>query len=274
MFKRILAALFVVTVLHVPAGAETIRMAGSGGMIPLMNDLANAYMKKHPGDIVEVDQKSLGTVGGILAVRDNAVDIGMTAKRLSRELKTLKLKEFEIARVPVEFGVNSTVAVTNLSDQQVCDLYAGRITNWRQLGGGDAPVVVLTRPDTDSTYLAAAEGLSCFASSSKGDKVRVLLKSKEMADELARIPNAVGIVDSMVIAKSGGKIRPLALNGKKASPEAVAKGRWPMVKEFTLVLGKRKTPAIKSFLQFILSPQGKTIITKNDALPIAFKIDF
>lgn len=274
MIKIILAALFVVTVLSPSAGAEAIRMAGSGGMIPLMNDLADAYMKKYPGEIIEVDQKSLGTVGGILAARDNVVDIGMTAKRLSRELKALRLKEFEIARVPVEFGVNRAVTVTNLTDRQVCDLYAGRITNWRQLGGGDAPVALLSRPDSDSTYLAVAEGLGCFASNSKGDRVRVLLKSKEMADELARVSNAIGIVDSVVIVKSGGKIRPLALNGKKASPEAVARGNWPMVKEFTLVLGQRKSPAIRRFLQFIQSPQGKTIIRRNDALPTTFKIDF
>lgn len=274
MIKIILAALFVVTVLSPPAGAETIRIAGSGGMILLMNDLAQAYMKKNPGETVEVDQKSLGTVGGVLAVRDGVIDIGMTAKRLSRQLKSLKLNEFEIARVPVEFGINGNVALKGLSDRQICDLYAGKIGNWRLLGGADAPVVLLSRPDSDSTYLAVAEGLSCFAAMKPNDRVRVLLKSNEMAEELARTSNAIGMVDSVTILKSGGKIRPLALNGQKATREAVAKGSWPMVKEFTLVLGKRKTPAIRRFLQFIRSPQGKAIITRNDALPSAFRIDF
>lgn len=257
-----------------PVCAETIKIAGSGGMIPLVSELAQAYMKRNPADSVEVNKTSLGLYGGILAVKDNAVDIGMAAKRLNKEMKTLPVRAYEIARVAVEFGVNSVVDVSAISSRQLCDIYADKIVNWKELGGRDARIVLLSRPDSDATYLAVKDGLGCFATIKPSERTHVEVSSKEMYDGLSTIAYSIGMVDAVAIAESGGRIKPLALDGKRPTVETVKNGQWPMVKEFNLVLGKKRTPGIKRFLRFVQSPQGQKIIKKGDAVPSKFKIDF
>ena len=131
MIRKAARLLFccLITTAPLPAGAETIKVAGSGGMIPLVAELAKAYMKKNPADQVMVDDRSRGMVGGILEVRDGAIDIGMTAKRLSKEMRRQPVTAYEIARVAVEFGVNSSVTAKDVTDQQICDI--------RDRAGGD-----------------------------------------------------------------------------------------------------------------------------------------
>lgn len=257
-----------------PVCAETIKIAGSGGMIPLVSELAQAYMKRNPADSVEVNKTSLGIYGGVLAVRDNAVDIGMAAKRLNREMQALPVHAYEIARVAVEFGVNGTENVAALSGRQLCDIYAGKIENWKEVGGPDARIVLLSRPESDATSLAVKDGLGCFATIKPSERTHVEVSSKEMYDGLSTIAYSIGMVDAVAIAESGGRIKSLALDGKRPTVETVKNGQWPMVKEFNLVLGKKRTPGIRRFLRFVQSPQGQKIIKKEDAVPSKFKIDF
>ena len=257
-----------------PAGAETIKIAGSGGMIPLVTELAQAYMKKNPADSVEVNKTSLGIYGGVLAVRDGAVDIGMAAKRLNREMQALPVQAYEIARVAVEFGVNGAENVAALSGRQLCAIYAGKIENWKEVGGPDARIVLLSRPESDATFLAVKVGLGCFATIKPSERTHVKVSSKEMYDGLSTIAYSIGMVDAVAIAKSGGRIKPLALEGERPTLKTVKNGEWPMVKEFNLVLGRKRTPGIRRFFRFVLSPQGQRIIRNGDAVPSKLKIDF
>lgn len=253
-----------------PARAETVTIAGSGGMIPLLTALGNAYMKRHPHDRILVNPHSLTQSGGILAAKNGAVDIGMSARDLEvRELDS-SIDEYHIANVAAVVAVNSSVGVTNITSSQFCSIFSGRINNWRVLGGHDARIVVLTRPESDSTKQAFRQGIPCFANLMETPEVIQLMKSNDMLTVLQRTPDAIGIIDSIALDLAQGRARQVKLDGRSASPEEVASGRWPIVKKYTLVIHKNRKKAVGRFMQFIKSREGAALISKYDGIPVNF----
>jgi len=266
--KRTSLFLCILMLLATTAGAETLKIAGSGSMIPLVTELGNAYVKKHPADRIEVNQKSLGQPGGIAALMAGAIDIAMSAADLTPEQAQLPLKAIEIARVAGVVAVNHGVTVKGITSQQLCDIYSGKITNWRQVGGADAPILALTRPESDTTKVALRQAFACFATLSEPGKVLNLSKSKDMFDALQAKKNAIGIIDAVALEKAEGKIRPLRIDGR--SHAGMASGQWTYIHHNNLVLGKNRGAAVKRFLQFIGSPVGQAIIKKDKAIPVNF----
>jgi phosphate transport system substrate-binding protein len=133
--KQIIITIAVMAGLIQPLHAETIRIAGSGQMLPLAIDLGLAYGKKYPTDLVLVNPKSMGQRGGVQAVAEGYIDIATSARRLSDDERRLPVKAYEIASVAGFFVVNPSVSVKSLSAKQICGIYSGKITNWRQVGG-------------------------------------------------------------------------------------------------------------------------------------------
>jgi phosphate transport system substrate-binding protein len=252
------------------ANAETVTIAGSGGMIPLLTALGAAYMKKHPNDEIQCNPNSITQSGGILAAKNGAVDIGMSARSLEVRELSYNIDAYHIADVAADVAVHSNVRVTNITSKQLCAIYSGKITNWRELGGHDAPIVVLTRPESDSTKTAFREGIPCFKELRETPEAINMLKSKNMLSALQRTPDSIGIIDSIVLEQSQGMARPLKLDSRSASAEEVASGRWPVVKRYTLVIEKNRKKAVDRFMRFIRSREGAAIIVKHNGIPVNF----
>jgi phosphate transport system substrate-binding protein len=253
-----------------PVQAETVTLAGSGGMIPLLTALATAYMKGHPHDRIEVNPGSLTQSGGILAVKNGAVDIGMSARNLTDKEKDESVETFLVAKVAAEVAVHRNVTIRNLTVRQFCDIYEGKISNWQEIGGHNAQIVVLTRPDSDSTKQAFREGIACFRTLQEGAGAIPMAKSPDMQNALMRIPDSIGIIDSMVLSQTKGKARPVMIDGQRSSPEAVAAGRWPVVKRYNLIVRKNRSRGVDSFMRFVRSPEGRAVIKRHKGVPVDF----
>jgi phosphate transport system substrate-binding protein len=265
-----LLVLGFILMVSLPAMAGTLKVAGSGGMISLVTELADAYMKKHPETRIEVKQKSIEAKGGILGAASGRLDIGMAARNLKKSEKDLGLEVHEIARVALVIGVNAETvkAPAGITSRQLCDIYEGKITNWKEIGGADVPIKPLTRPDADSTKVTVRKSIPCFSELKEVSTVVVMPKSKDMFRALSRTPNAIGLTDLVAVFRSRGKIRPLQLDGISPSADAVAKGKWPVVKHMNLILGKKRSREAYDFIRFIRSPEGRKIIEKNQAVPV------
>ena len=272
MIKRqmIFTVVFLVVLSASMVWGETIKMGGSGGMIKLANELAKAYMEKNPGDVIEVSQQSLEAKGGIMGAYDGMLDIGMTARNLEESEKGLGLKVMEIARVGTVIGVNASVTVDNITKTQLCNVYEGKIKNWKGLGGADVNIMVFTRPDPDSTKVSVREGIACFASLKESSDIAIMPKYKDMNNALANNPNSIGFSDLEAIEQSNGKIKMLKLDGAGPTADSVASGKWPMIKHFNIVQGKKQSDTAKKFIEFIRTPAGQEIIRKNSAVPLKF----
>lgn len=250
------------------AQAETIKIGGSGSMIPLLTELGKAYMKKNPNDTVEVNQKSMGQPGGIVGLNAGAIDIAMSAMEITAEQKKLPVLPLEIARVAGVVAVSANVTVTSITSQQLCDIYSGKITNWKQVGGADAAIDAMTRPDSDSTKQSFRAAFACMNNLKEAPQILNLPKSQDAHKALSTRNNAICPVDLIAIGDSNGKFKELKIDGKGSAD--FASGKWPFVLRNHLVLGKNRGEAVKRFLNFIKSAEGQSIIKKEKATPVKF----
>jgi phosphate transport system substrate-binding protein len=266
--RALLLAVLFLSVCGGEVRADSIKLAGSGQMIALVEQLATAYMKKFPKDSVAVNQNSLGQIGGVMAVNNGVIDIAMSARPLDRNEGALPVTAYEIARVNGLFVGGRSLPVKTLTSLQLCDIYAGRIKNWKQVGGPDAPIVVLTRPESDSTKIAVRAGLACFQSLKESADVRAMPKVKDMVAELTGKPNTIGMLDLVSYADVAGRLTVFKIDNKDLTIE----GASPIQHRYHLVLGKNRGETVKRFLQYVNSPEGQAIIKKEKAIPVHFNL--
>ena len=136
--------------------AGTVNLNGSTTVLPVMQQVSEAFMQKNPGVVVTIS--GTGSGNGIKALRDKMTDVAMS----SRDLKDKEKKDFEAhginpVKIPVALDaiipvVSPKNAVASLTMEQLRDLFAGKIKNWKELGGADAPVVVVGRDSSSGTF--------------------------------------------------------------------------------------------------------------------------
>jgi phosphate transport system substrate-binding protein len=267
--KKIVLALALTSFTASAAQADTIKIGGSGSMIPMLTMMGKAYVKKNPKDAVDVNQKSMGQPGGIAALNAGAVDIAMSAMPITPDQAKLPIEPFEIAKVAGVVAINSSVTATNLTSQQLCDIYAGKIKNWKQVGGADGPISALTRPESDSTKQMFRKGVACMGNLKEAADILNLPKSADMFNALGSTKNSIGIVDSIALGDAAGKFKEIKIDGK--SHDQMTSGGWSFVLRNNLVLKKNSSEAAKRFMNFIKSPEGQAVIKSEKAIPSQFK---
>ena len=113
---------------------EEILVGGAAAMVPFMQELATAHQVKHPADRFGFLTESLGSTGGIKATEAGRIAIGLTARPLHAG-ESKKLVYRLIGRTPLIVGLHRDVAVNSLTESQICDIFAGRIRSWKEVGG-------------------------------------------------------------------------------------------------------------------------------------------
>lgn len=251
-----------------PQPGERIVADGSTGVMPLVAALAKAFQERHSGIAVEIG-KGLGTKARIEALAAGTIDIALASHGLvAADLTRRGMAVHEIAKVPVVFGVNASVPVTSVTDRQVCDIYAGTITNWRELGGPDAAIAARTRPDSEVDAEVVRDKVACLKGLVIPAAVKVMPRSGDMARELAATAGSLGMTTATVVEQSGGRIRALMLNGVAPSADNVERGAYALTRDSFLVTGATPSPAVARFVAFVRSPAGAAIIRENGAVPV------
>lgn len=245
----------------------TLKVDGSTGAMPLVAALAKAYEAKTPGLKIEIG-KGLGTKARIEALSAGSIDIAVASHGLKiDELVKQGMSVDEIARTPVVFGVNSSVPVTNLLQAQICAIYSGALTNWKEAGGADLAVIARTRPDSEVDAEVARDGIACLKALKMPDAVKVMQRGGDMANELAATAGAIGMTTTTVAEQSGGKIKALSLDGVAPTEANVSAGNYRLVREVFIVVKGDASPTVKAFLAFVSSADGAKVIKANGAIP-------
>jgi phosphate transport system substrate-binding protein len=258
----------IMTATAVPA-QTTLKVDGSTGAMPLVAALAKAYEAKNPGLKIEIGT-GLGTKARIEALNAGNIDVAVASHGLEiDDLLKAGMSVDEIARTPVVLGVNSSVTVTNLSQAQVCAIYSGTLTNWKQAGGLDLAVNARTRPDGEVDAEVARDGIACLKTLKMPEAVKVMQRGGDMAKELAATTGAIGMTTTTVAEQSGDKIKALSLDGLAPTEANVIAGKYRLVREVFLVAKGSASPATKAFLAFVKSADGAKVIKANGAIPSA-----
>ena len=248
--------------------SEKLAVDGSTGVMPLVAALAKAYQVRHPGVVIELG-KGLGTRARLQALDEGKIDIALASHGLViDELARRGMTAYEFAKVAVVFGVNASVPVTNLTDAQVCDVFAGRVTSWKALGGPDVAIAPRTRPDSEVDTEVVRDKIACLKDLKMPDAVKVMPRSGDMAKELAAVAGAVGMTTTTVAEQSRGQIKAVSLNGVAPSSANVERKTYTLTRDSFLVTKTAPSAAVAKFVEFVRSSAGADVIAANGAIPV------
>lgn len=266
--SRLAIAMLLALVSSSAWGAERIVLDGSSGMLPLAKALAAAYQQRVSDPQVEVG-KGLGTGARLRALAEGKIHIALASHGIKPEdVQKGNLKIFEVAKGAIVFAVNASVPVANLAESQVCDAFSGKIRNWQALGGSDNAVAVLTRPPAEVDPEVIRAKVGCFKELKEVETARIMARGGDMAKALAETPHALGMTSMTVVEQSAGKVKALSLNDIAATADNVKSGRYLLTRDFLFVFNGEPTGPVKRFLDFVLSPEGDSVIRANGAVPL------
>jgi len=242
-----------------------ITLSGSSTVAPICVDLGKRLEASNPA--LRVDSQTGGSGRGIGDLRSGAVDIGMISRQLKDDEKDLM--SFTIARDGVCVILHKDNRVKNLSDAQVVDIYTGKMTNWKDAGGGDAPITVVNKAEGRSTLELFTH---YYKLKNSAIKAHVVIGENEQAIKtVAGNPNAIGYVSigtAEYDAREGIAIKLMACNGVPATLENVKNEKFPLARPLNLVVKKEPEGNVKAFIDFALSKEANPSIKEQFFVPI------
>lgn len=249
--------------------AETVRIDGSSGVMPLAAALAREYRATRPHVTIAMGA-GLGSRARLEAVAQGRIDVALASHGLdAADLSRQGLVAHEIAHAAVVFATHAGVPLTGLTQQQLCDVYAGRVTNWRQLGGPDLAIAARTRPVGEVDGDVVRDGIPCLRDAAPGPDVRSLETPEDMAAALAVTAGAVGMTSLPFVERSAGRLRALALDGVVPSAESVRRGAYRLTRRSVFVTRAAPTASVRRFLDFARSAEAARVIAASGAVPVA-----
>ncbi len=249
------------------AAEEKIVVGGSGSLNDEMTALAKAYMAKNSGDIVEVRPESMSTEGGIEGVRLGRLQIGLISRPLAPQEKG-KLAYIAVTRSMTGVVVHKTIGVSNLSDAQVCDIFAGKIKSWKDLGGGEAKITVLTRKRDDANTETFREKMPCFKDLAITADAIALVRGSEVLAALDKRPGTVGIVNLGSNYRDYDNIKALAINGVNPTAESARTEKYRYFAERGVIVQGEPRGLAKRFIDFMATAEGRKILGSEGAIPL------
>jgi phosphate transport system substrate-binding protein len=268
MKKAAIIGLFLFSVGAAPLPAqEKVVIGGSGSLIEEMADVAKAYMAKNPSDSIQVLTESMSNTGGIEGVKMGRLTIGLVTDEPKGADKE-KLVYKGIGRTPAAVAVNKALSVANLSEAQVCDIFSGKMKSWKEAGGDDSKIMVLTRKKDDANTETIRERMTCFRNLQITGDAIVLVRGSEVLDALNKRPNTVGIVNVGSSLAERQNVKALTVDGVPATPEAVVSGKYKFFNERGIVTLGALQGTAKRFVEFVGSAEAQKILARRGLIPL------
>ena len=238
----------------------TVSTDGSTSMEKVIGALSESYMAANKD--VTVNYNPTGSGAGITAVQEGTCDIGLSSRALKDEEKAAGLKETVLAYDGIAIIVHPDNPVNDLSIEQIAKLYTGEITNWKDVGGSDAEVVLIGREAASGTR----DGFESITGTKDKCQYRQELTSTgDVITAVSQNPDAIGYASLAAIKDS---VKALSVDGVTPSEATVKDGSYPVQRPFVLVTveGKALSAAAQSFFDYATSADAADIIAKAGAV--------
>ncbi|MCG7345660.1 phosphate ABC transporter substrate-binding protein [Sporosarcina sp. ACRSL] len=243
-------------------GVPTIAISGSTSVGPLAEKLAYKYEETKD---VKIEINQIGSSAGITNAINGVSEIGMASRDLKQEEIESGLKETIIAFDGIVVVTHPTNKVKDLTLEEVKKIFTGEVTNWKELGGDDMEIVVVSREDGSGSRDAFQE----IVDYSSGELVRSAIIASgngNIKTTVATNKHAVGFVSFEYVDES---ISTLDINGVEATPDHVLNQTYQLARPFLFVHKEENlTEAGQQFIDFILSSDGQAIVAETGAIPV------
>jgi phosphate transport system substrate-binding protein len=227
---------------------------GSSALLPLTKQAASEFKKTNPK--VKISASSAGSITGPQSVEKGIADIGAVDWDATKAVPGFSAFNGQVAN-PVAVTVftavvNSSVTVDNLTTKQLQDIFSGKVSNWKDVGGSDAPIVVVNRKFGSGTRVnfqqKALDGQDFM---SKGDNYKETGSSGDMKTAVETTPNAIGYIDLPYVA--GSKMKAVKINGAAPTEANVLNGTYKVWGIGYFMTKGQPTGATKAFIDYIQS---------------------
>ncbi len=242
--------------------AGNIVIKGSTTVLPIAQKVAESYMKENPD--VKITLEGGGSGNGVKAIIDGTTDIA----NASRFIKDKEVKmAVEKGTYPVPFAVaydcivpvvHPANSIVNLTLQQLKDMYEGKIKNWKEIGGPDRPVVVISRDTSSGTYEVWEEKVLLGARVYPGALLQA--SNGAVAQAVAKNPNAVGYIG---LGYLNNDVKAVMVNKVKGSPTTTLDGTYPISRPLYMFTRGWPTGDSLKFINYVVNPQkGQKLIAE------------
>jgi phosphate transport system substrate-binding protein len=254
----------------------TIVVKGSDTMVNLASAWAEDYMAGHSN--VKITVSGGGSGIGIAALLNKTTDICNNSRPLKQEeLDNAKANGINpvstiVAKDGVAIVVNPGNPINELSLEQLAAIFGGKITNWKELGGQNAEIVVLSRDNNSGTHIFFKEHVVQLKDKKAeyGLNVQFLPTSQGIADEVARNPKAIGYYGLGYLSSQQKALAVKSATGPAVLPSiaTVLDNSYPVSRPLFCTTNGQPSGALQGYLAWILSPKGQEIVKSLDFVPI------
>lgn len=240
---------------------QTVATDGSTSMEKVIGFLSEAYMEEHKD--TKVTYNPTGSSAGIQAVSEGRCDIGLSSRELKDEEKA-NLDETIIAIDGIGIIIHPDNPVTDLTIEQIKEIYTGVITNWKDVGGNDAPVVCIGREAASGTR----DGFEEVTDTKDQCKYsQELTSTGDVVQTVSSNPNAIGYAS---VASVNDTVKLISVEGVVPSMETIQDGEYKIQRNFLLVTRKNSplSKAAQEFFDFATSTQAESLAIKAGTVPV------
>ena len=241
-----------------------LEVSGSSAMAPMATAMAKMFVERHPG--IEVNVKTSSSASGIADTISGASDIGMASRDLTESESSLF--SIPIARDGVVFAVNVSNPVDNLTKAQLRDILTGKIGNWKEVGGENAPIEVGPISDGHASREIVSQHLNIKSSMIK--EAQSLDSTSDVLQFVLTHKNAISFVSTGGLerfGRSGTPVKPVKLDGILPGSGSISDGTWPLSRPFNLITIRVPSGLAKGFIEFALSKEVHDIVKNFDFTP-------
>ncbi|ANQ24387.1 phosphate ABC transporter substrate-binding protein [Vibrio natriegens] len=270
MLRFTVATLLAMAIALPSAMAKEVNISGSTSVARVMDVLAEKYNKTHPDDYIAV--QGIGSSAGITMVNKGVVKIGMSSRYLTESEKGEDLNVIPIAYDGLAIVVNRANSIANLSQQQVFDIYKGKIKNWKEVGGDDQPIAVVTREASSGSRYSfeSLMGLTKIVNDRLVSDIspnNLVVNSNSMVKTIVNHnTRAIGFISVGSVDRS---VKAIQFEGIEPTSENISNHKYTLARPF-LVLYKVDAldQAGKDFVAFLKSEEGQQAVAEYGYTPV------
>lgn len=260
-------------------GSKAIQIKGSDTMVNLGQAWAEQFSKENPDTPVAVTGGGSGT--GIAALIAGSTDIAQTSRQMEKkeielaEKKGIEPKELHVADDGIAVVVHPDNPVKKLTFAQLSDIFTGKIKNWKEVGGSGGKIVVLSRERNSGTHVFFLEHVVKLGDKKSknefGSSVLMMPSSQAIVEEISSNPSAIGYYG---LGYLSDKQKAIAVAKDEKSPavvpsiNSVKNNTYPISRSLQIYTNGEPKGEVKSFINFIFSPEGQRIVLKMDFVPV------